>query len=192
MDPEACLQRAARAIEDDDLPEAHAALEDYRQWRAGGGFEPEGGDERANELRRSCSKPERTKRRAHSTTLATALASLRAEYEAKLTTLREECATKQEEIDELQTALANSKTKKLDRIGSWLDEAAKASREADDSSQTPAMRLHYLAKAIDAQGRARALIDLAGDVPRPIRERAALVERKLDALNIATQRRLPS
>jgi hypothetical protein len=52
MDPEACLARAESALEDNDHEEAADALEDYRQWRSCGGFEPLNGDARANELRR--------------------------------------------------------------------------------------------------------------------------------------------
>lgn len=47
MDPNACLERLMNAIVADDLDEARAALADYRAWRAGGGFEPVGGDARA-------------------------------------------------------------------------------------------------------------------------------------------------
>ena len=51
MDPAACLQRAADALEQGDLKEARAALADYRAWREGQGFEPAGGDELERRLR---------------------------------------------------------------------------------------------------------------------------------------------
>lgn len=41
MDPLACLLRLDQAITDKDLSDAKQALDDYRQWRAKGGFEPE-------------------------------------------------------------------------------------------------------------------------------------------------------
>jgi hypothetical protein len=50
MDPSACLQRASDAIATADLAEARLALSDYRAWRARGGFEPIGGDRRADEV----------------------------------------------------------------------------------------------------------------------------------------------
>jgi len=50
MDPEACLNRAATALEDSDLDECREALSDYRSWRSRGGFEPEGGDAKAKLL----------------------------------------------------------------------------------------------------------------------------------------------
>jgi hypothetical protein len=52
MDPLACLQRAAQAIDATDYAEARLALSDYRAWRARGGFEPTDGDDRADELER--------------------------------------------------------------------------------------------------------------------------------------------
>lgn len=50
MDPEACLNRAANALEDSDLDECWKALSDYRSWRSRGGFEPDGGDAKAKLL----------------------------------------------------------------------------------------------------------------------------------------------
>lgn len=41
MDPQACLDRAALAISTGDMGEAQEALQDYRNWRERGGFEPE-------------------------------------------------------------------------------------------------------------------------------------------------------
>lgn len=40
MDPTACLNRADQAVSDCDAAEARAALQDYRNWRERGGFEP--------------------------------------------------------------------------------------------------------------------------------------------------------
>lgn len=44
MDPKACLERLADAIDGADWSEAVAALNDYYRWRVSGGFEPAGGD----------------------------------------------------------------------------------------------------------------------------------------------------
>ncbi len=52
MDPQACLRRAAEALEQGDTDEARAALADYASWRRRGGWQPEGGDALAAELRR--------------------------------------------------------------------------------------------------------------------------------------------
>lgn len=60
MDPVACLARAWGAFYEGEHAEAREALNDYRTWRAAGGFEPgpdgDGtacGDERADALARS-------------------------------------------------------------------------------------------------------------------------------------------
>lgn len=45
MDPEASLRLASEALQDGELVLAAQALVDYNDWRACGGFEPEGGDE---------------------------------------------------------------------------------------------------------------------------------------------------
>lgn len=57
MDPQACLDRAASALAAREYGEAQALLQDYRNWRVNGGFEPEycgtrglGGDAYAREL----------------------------------------------------------------------------------------------------------------------------------------------
>ena len=50
MDPAACLQRAHDQLDDGNIDEARDALTSYREWRRRGGFEPEGGDQRADEL----------------------------------------------------------------------------------------------------------------------------------------------
>jgi len=50
MDPEATLARAERAYEEADVAECAAALHDYAEWRADGGFAPERGDERFEAL----------------------------------------------------------------------------------------------------------------------------------------------
>jgi hypothetical protein len=52
MDPKACLRRAATALADGDPSGAEAALDDFREWRRRGGFEPTGGDEAARLLGR--------------------------------------------------------------------------------------------------------------------------------------------
>ncbi len=52
MDPEACLDRAERAIDDREWRDAREALADYQQWRDRGGFQPPGGDTRADGLRK--------------------------------------------------------------------------------------------------------------------------------------------
>lgn len=52
LDPKSCLQRAADALAEQDWDEARQALKDYRAWRRRGGFEPAGGDEREQDLRR--------------------------------------------------------------------------------------------------------------------------------------------
>lgn len=44
MDPRACLLRAIAAMGDGDREECADATNDYRTWRASGGFEPEYGD----------------------------------------------------------------------------------------------------------------------------------------------------
>jgi len=41
MDPKACIERFCEAIRDGDWEEAHAALEDLREWREKGGFLPD-------------------------------------------------------------------------------------------------------------------------------------------------------
>lgn len=41
MDPKACIERAWAAFYDGDREECRAALDDYRAWRARGGFDPE-------------------------------------------------------------------------------------------------------------------------------------------------------
>jgi hypothetical protein len=51
MDPKACLDRAAKALEEGDVDEARAALDDYADWRQRGGWKPEGGDALAADLR---------------------------------------------------------------------------------------------------------------------------------------------
>ena len=53
MDPATCLQLANDAINADDFDEARNALASYRNWRRRGGFEPDGGDGRADELERT-------------------------------------------------------------------------------------------------------------------------------------------
>lgn len=50
MDPKACLGRMEQAVKVGDHDEARAAHEDYQEWRRKGGFEPEGGDLRAQNL----------------------------------------------------------------------------------------------------------------------------------------------
>lgn len=55
MDPKACLDRMESAIEGGDEEEAQAAYTDYWGWRNKGGFEPEGGDARAQRLQQQCS-----------------------------------------------------------------------------------------------------------------------------------------
>jgi hypothetical protein len=50
MDPQACLDWIANHLDDGDLEEAAYLLDEYRRWRAHGGFEPPGGDERARLL----------------------------------------------------------------------------------------------------------------------------------------------
>jgi hypothetical protein len=52
MDPTACLQRARDAIDEGDFDEARDALASYREWRRRGGFEPDGGDQRGEEIER--------------------------------------------------------------------------------------------------------------------------------------------
>ncbi len=51
MDPKACLDRVEEALDAGDMDEAREALVDYDEWRHRGGFEPEGGDARADALR---------------------------------------------------------------------------------------------------------------------------------------------
>jgi hypothetical protein len=51
MDPEACLDCAQSALTEGDLVAASYALKDYWCWRRGGGFQPQGGDQRAVWLR---------------------------------------------------------------------------------------------------------------------------------------------
>lgn len=55
MDPKACLDRMEAAIDAGDEPEAYYAYVDYWAWRNGGGYEPEGGDDRCHRLATSCS-----------------------------------------------------------------------------------------------------------------------------------------
>lgn len=56
MDPEACLTRAEEALADGDLEECQAALDDYRDWRSRGGFQPADGDDRAAGIRERLSR----------------------------------------------------------------------------------------------------------------------------------------
>lgn len=44
MDPKACLEAAASALQDGDNETCVDRLNDYREWREHGGFEPHGGD----------------------------------------------------------------------------------------------------------------------------------------------------
>jgi hypothetical protein len=55
MDPNACLDRMESAIAAEDEQEAQEAYVDYWAWRNRGGFEPEGGDQRAQRLQQQCS-----------------------------------------------------------------------------------------------------------------------------------------
>ena len=50
MDPQACLDGIASHLDDGDLEEAAYLLGESRRWRARGGFEPPGGDDRARQL----------------------------------------------------------------------------------------------------------------------------------------------
>lgn len=52
MDPQAALDACERAFNDGKITDARNFLINYRRWRANGGFEPPGGDTRADELRR--------------------------------------------------------------------------------------------------------------------------------------------
>lgn len=53
MDPEECLLRAARALASGEIDDASDALQDYPNWRRNGGFQPKGGDARAERIRRA-------------------------------------------------------------------------------------------------------------------------------------------
>lgn len=50
MDPQATLDAAEAAIEAGDRDDAREHLTNYSQWRARGGFEPDGGDARHKRL----------------------------------------------------------------------------------------------------------------------------------------------
>lgn len=50
MDPETCLEDCADAVASWRWTDAKESLQAYREWRAGGGFEPDGGDARADAL----------------------------------------------------------------------------------------------------------------------------------------------
>jgi hypothetical protein len=52
MDPQACLDRVERLLDAGELDDGRDALDDYREWRLGGGFEPDDGDKRARLLAR--------------------------------------------------------------------------------------------------------------------------------------------
>lgn len=52
MDPFACLDSAQLAFDDDDYTQALGLLADYFEWRLKGGFQPDGGDEKALKLQR--------------------------------------------------------------------------------------------------------------------------------------------
>lgn len=52
MDPEAALTSAASALMSGETQEARQYLDNYKQWRLRGGFEPSEGDIRARQLRR--------------------------------------------------------------------------------------------------------------------------------------------
>lgn len=53
MDPQATLQFAIDALDNEDYSLAMDRLFDYWHWRAGGGFEPPQGDAKARELENS-------------------------------------------------------------------------------------------------------------------------------------------
>jgi hypothetical protein len=59
MDPEQALRDAEQHIGDGDLDQAAEALNAYRTWRRGGGFEPADGDRRARELGRRLARARR-------------------------------------------------------------------------------------------------------------------------------------
>jgi hypothetical protein len=50
MDPTTTLDRAAKALNAGELDEALDLMKDYVDWRARGGFEPDGGDARLDAL----------------------------------------------------------------------------------------------------------------------------------------------
>lgn len=50
MDPQATLTRLGDAIAAQHWSDAVSALKDYWRWRVRGGFEPTGGDDRADML----------------------------------------------------------------------------------------------------------------------------------------------
>ncbi len=52
MDPAACLRDALEAMTEGEKSEAFSHLSDYWNWRELGGFQPAGGDDRANEVAR--------------------------------------------------------------------------------------------------------------------------------------------
>jgi hypothetical protein len=51
MDPQACLNEAERLVIEDDPEEAMFALDNYREWRARGGFGTPEMDQREAQLR---------------------------------------------------------------------------------------------------------------------------------------------
>ncbi len=52
MDPQACLDQAAKHLKDGNLNEARMGLDAYRVWREKGGFQPPGGDKRHAKLKK--------------------------------------------------------------------------------------------------------------------------------------------
>jgi hypothetical protein len=56
MDPEACLQRAESAQQNDDHEEASDACADYRAWRRNGGFAAGNGDARVRAVEKYVSR----------------------------------------------------------------------------------------------------------------------------------------
>lgn len=54
MDPEATLCEAERLMDLRHYIESLDYINDYRQWRASGGFEPEDGDLRATAIQKVC------------------------------------------------------------------------------------------------------------------------------------------
>lgn len=69
MDPLACLIRCDQAISYCDLPEASAALADYRAWRAKGGFEPEVYAKRGDTFAAECERRIESQRKQRSVKL---------------------------------------------------------------------------------------------------------------------------
>lgn len=51
VDPQAALDQAEQALNDGDHETAYELLGNYENWRAGGGFQPSGGDLRHHELK---------------------------------------------------------------------------------------------------------------------------------------------